>query len=92
MSTTQQRAIAAGFLHAMKDPDVLAKWDKAKSSHEQLSSLIADTMGLKDKPTKDDIKAMHDYAEESLQKQHAELREAQPNAPHSVGFAFTSQQ
>ena len=92
MSTTQQRAIAAGFLHAMKDPEVMAKWEKAKGNHDQLTGLIADTMGLKEKPTKDDMKAMHDYAEESLQKQHAELRDAQPNAPHTVGFAFTSQQ
>lgn len=91
MATTQQGAVAAGFIHALRDPAVLAKWNEAKENQEQLCGLIRDTLGLAETPSKSDLDAMKEHAEATLQNEHAALKAVQPKAPHTVGYGFSVQ-
>lgn len=88
MATTQQTAIAAGFLHALSDPNVLAQWQNAKSDTTKLCALIQQTLGLAHAPSAADLAAMRDYAEQNLQDEHADLLAKQPNGPHIVGEGY----
>ncbi len=91
MATTKQKAIAAGFLHALRDPQVFSKWQAAKQDPDKLRGLVKDTMGLDQAPTVDDMNAMKTHAESALKPEHEALLKEQPNAPHAVGFGFTMQ-
>lgn len=91
MASIRNRAIAAGFLHALHDPDVLAKWQAAKNDSASLRALIADTLGLAQAPSEADLNEMKTHSEASLQKEHQELIKAQSGAPHAVGEGFTVQ-
>lgn len=88
MATVQQGAIAAGFLHALSDPGVLADWQNAKSDTSKLCALIQKTLGLAQAPSASDLAAMRDYAEKNLQNEHADLLENQPSGPHLVGEGY----
>jgi hypothetical protein len=88
MANVQQAAIAAGFLHALRDAGVLAEWQNAKGDSSKLCALIQKTLGLAQTPSAADLAAMRDYAEKNLQSEHAELLEQQPNGPHIVGFSY----
>lgn len=92
MTTTTQNAVAAGFLHALQDPDVLQKWQDCKGDSSKLRTLIKDTLGLSELPSEADLAAMKAHAELALQAEHANLVAKQPNGPHVVGIAFTAQQ
>ncbi len=92
MATSKQKAIAAGFLHALQNPEVLAKWQSAKGDSLKLRTLIKDTLGLAELPSEADLDAMRSHADEALQDEHQRLLEKQPNAPHVVGNGFTVQQ
>ncbi len=92
MATVQQKAIAAGFLHALQDPAVLEKWQDAKGDSMKLRTLIKDTLGLSQLPSEADLDAMRGHAEEALQEEHKTLLEHQEHAPHVVGNGFTVQQ
>ena len=91
MASIRNRAIAAGFLHALHDPDVLAKWQAAKNDSAKLRGLISETLGLAQAPSETDLDEMKSHSEASLQKEHQELVKAQPEAPHVVGAGFTVQ-
>ena len=92
MATTKQKAVSAGFLHALQDPEVLQKWQAAKNDSVKLRTLIKDTLGLSDLPTEADLDAMRDHAEQALLNEHQTLLSKQPTAPHVVGNGFTVQQ
>lgn len=91
MATTKHKAIAAGFLHALQDPEVLKKWQEAKGDSLKLRTLIKETLGLAELPSEADLDAMRGHAEESLQNEHKSLVAKQPNAPHVVGNGFMVQ-
>lgn len=92
MATTKQKAIAAGFLHALQDPEVLKKWQEAKNNSLKLRTLIKDTLGLAELPSEDDLNAMRGHAEAALQEEHRKLTEACKDAPHVVGEGFMVQE
>ena len=92
MATTKQKAVAAGFLHALQDPEVLQKWQAAKNDSLKLRALIKDTLGLAELPSEADLDAMRAHADEALKNEHQTLMSKQPNAPHVVGAGFTVQQ
>lgn len=91
MANIQHKAIAAGFIHALHDPAVFAKWEAAKDNPAALTKLIQETLGLAQAPSASDMDEMKAYAEQHLQDDHASLTEAQPNAPRTVGYMFTMQ-
>lgn len=92
MTTTTQKAVAAGFLHALQDPDVLQKWQDCKGDSTKLRTLIKDTLGLSELPSEADLDAMKSHAESTLQAEHANMVAKQPKGPHVVGIAFSVQQ
>ncbi len=92
MATSKQKAIAAGFLHAMQDPEILQKWQAAKNDSMKLRALIKDTLGLAELPSEADLDQMRAHAEQALQSEHQTLLSKQANAPHVVGNGFTVQQ
>ncbi len=94
MTTTQRRAVAAGFLHALQtSPDVYQEWSGiAKDDYAAIGALVQKTMGLSAAPTQDDIVAMAQYIDSNLQ-QHVDAIKAQHlDAPHHVGFMAMMQQ
>jgi len=91
MATVQHAAIAAGFLHALRDPETFAKWQACQDDPEAMRALIQTTLGLAQPPSDPDMKEMREYAEANLQEEHAKLTEQQVNAPHVVGLVYTTQ-
>ncbi len=91
MATVQHAAIAAGFMHALRDPGTFAKWQAAQNDSAALKELIQTTLGLSQPPSDADMEQMRQYAEENLQDEHAKLTGEQANAPRAVGFAYTMQ-
>ena len=91
MATVQHAAIAAGFMHALRDPETFAKWQAAKNDPTKIKQLIQSTLGLAQAPSDADIEEMRKYSEENLQDEHSRLTKEQVNAPHVVGFAYTMQ-
>jgi len=91
MNETQRAAAAAGFLHALRDPDVLARWQDAVTDSASLRELIGSTLGLAAVPSEDDLAAMKTHAEEQLAGAHERLIAEAPDAPHAVGMGFSVQ-
>lgn len=91
MATVQHAAIAAGFMHALADPDTFAKWQAAQNNPQALKQLIQTTLGLAQPPSDEDMEQMRQYAEEHLQDEHAKLAAQQTNTPRVCGFAYTMQ-
>ncbi len=91
MAKIQHAAIAAGFMHALRDPDTFAKWQAAQNDPAALAQLIQTTLGLAQPPSAQDMQEMRAYAEEHLQDEHQKLTQEQVNAPHTVGFMYTMQ-
>lgn len=91
MANTRQSAIAAGFIHALRDPHVLAAWQRSKGSERELSELIQKTLGLSEPPSPGDMQAMKSYAESHLVEEHKALAASQADAPHVVGMTFEAQ-
>ena len=90
-ASTQLKAIAAGFMHALRDPEVFAKWDAAKNDLNALAKLVQSTLGLAQTPSASDMDDMRAYAEAHLQDEHAVHQEKETRTPHMVGYAFTMQ-
>lgn len=91
MATVQHAAVAAGFLHALRDPDTFAKWQAVQNDPIALTKLIQDTLGLAQPPTAEDMEEMRKYTQEHLQDEHERLTQEQVNAPRVVGFSYTMQ-
>ena len=91
MANIRHGAIAAGFMHALRDPEVFAKWQAAKNDQNALASLIQSTLGLAQAPSASDMDEMRKYAEQHLTEHHADIAESEEKTPHAVGFAFTTQ-
>jgi hypothetical protein len=91
MANVQHAAVAAGFLHALRDPDVFAKWQAAQNDPDALKKLIQTTLGLAQPLSDADMEEMRKYAEEHLQDEHQKLLEEQPNGPRTVGMGYTTQ-
>lgn len=94
MTETQQRAVAAGFLHALQSsPDLYAQWQGiAKDDFVAIGSLVQKTLGLHESPTKADLHAMASYVDANLKDQVAIVQAANENAPRHVGFIVLMQQ
>ena len=95
MTETQQRAIAAGFLHALEtSPDLYHEWQAiAKDNLDAIGALVQKTMGLQTAPTKSDLDAMANYVDAALKSNVASIQAANANAPRHVGFiVFLMQQ
>jgi hypothetical protein len=90
-ATIHQKAIAAGFMHALRDPGVFKQWDASKNDLNALAKLVQSTLGLAQTPSAADMEAMRAYTEEHLQDEHAIHQETESRTPHAVGYAFTMQ-
>lgn len=91
MANVQHAAIAAGFMHALHDPETFAKWQAVRNDPAAIGKLMQETLGLAQAPSAADIEAMREYAETHLRDQHEKIKEQNEDAPHTVGFAFTMQ-
>jgi len=90
----QRKAAAAGFLHALQQsPETFNTWLKSpKGDHEQMGSLIQKTLGLEQKPTKDDIAAMGQHVSGHLVDQAQKVQALHADVPRSVGNIIGTQQ
>jgi len=94
MTDVQQRATAAGFLHALQTtPALFNEWNAiSKDDDAAIGALIQKTMGLSSAPTKADLHAMAAYIDAHLGEQVTALRQSNPQAPSHVGEIFMMQQ
>ncbi len=94
MTDVQQRATAAGFLHALHTtPALYTEWNAiAKDNYAAIGALIQKTMGLAQAPSKDDLTAMATYIDAHLGDEVTALRASKPEAPAHVGFIAVMQQ
>jgi hypothetical protein len=94
MNDIQQRATAAGFLHALHtSPEVYKEWSDAKQDdHAAVGKLVQKTVGLADAPGKSDLEAMAKYIDGHLKTEVGAFHAAHPAAPHHVGAVFLMQQ
>ncbi len=94
MTDVQQRAIAAGFLHALHTtPALFNEWNAIpKDDDVAIGALVQKTMGLSSAPTKADLTAMATYIDASLGEQVQAFRQSHPQAPSHVGDIFLMQQ
>ncbi|NNM99244.1 MAG: hypothetical protein HKL91_05565 [Candidatus Eremiobacteraeota bacterium] len=93
MNDVAQRAVAAGFLHALQTtPALFDQWMKtAKDDTAAIGALVARTLGLAQVPNADDLHAMAHYVDSSLQEQVRSVQAANPSAPNHVGFIVAMQ-
>lgn len=94
MTDVQQRAVAAGFLHALQTtPALFKEWNAiAKDDNVAIGALIQKTMGLTQAPSKDDLHAMAAYIDSNLGDQVQALRQTHPETPAHVGVVTLMQQ
>jgi hypothetical protein len=94
MTDVQQRAIAAGFLHALQTtPALFQEWNAIpKDDASAIGALIQKTMGLTQAPSSSDLHAMAAHIDASLGDQVNALRASNPDAPSHVGEVFLTQQ
>jgi hypothetical protein len=94
MTEIQQRATAAGFLHALHtSPELFKEWSNVKKDdYAELGRLIQKTVGLSAAPTSADIHAMAAYIDGHLQKESSAFHEAHPEVSHNVGTIAMMQQ
>ena len=94
MNDAQRKAAAAGFLQALsQSKETFATWMKTpKDDHEAIGGLVQRTLGLEEKPSKDDLHAMAEHVDSHLQGQVAEVQANDANAPKHVGFILLMQQ
>jgi len=94
MTDVQQRATAAGFLHALQTtPALFQEWNAIpKDNYAAIGALIQKTMGLTQAPSKDDLNAMATYIDKSLGAQVGALRASNPETPSHVGVLVLMQQ
>jgi hypothetical protein len=94
MTEIQQRATAAGFLHALHtSPELFKEWmSEKKDDYAALGKLIQKTVGLAETPSAADIKAMASYIDAHLKTESDAFHKAHPEAPHHVGDIALMQQ
>lgn len=94
MNDVQQRATAAGFLHALQtSPALFAEWNAIpKDDYAAIGSLVQRSMGLAQAPSKDDLYAMATYVDAHLNDQLNALRASNPSTPSHVGGFVLMQQ
>jgi hypothetical protein len=94
MNDVQQRAAAAGFLHALRTtPALYDEWKAMnKSDAPSIGQLVQKTLGLVQTPTKDDLQAMATHIDRHLREQVAEIQTADASSPRHVGFILIMQQ
>lgn len=93
MNDVQQRATAAGFIHALHtSPELFKEWMGTKDDDAAIGRLVQKTLGLAQAPDKQDLHAMAAYVDAHLKDDVAEFHAAHPSAPHHVGMLFLTQQ
>lgn len=94
MNDLQRKAAAAGFLHALtQSKDTFSQWMKTpKDDHEAIGGLVQHTLGLAQKPSKDDLHVMAQHVDAHLGDQAAKVQAQDANAPHHVGLILLMQQ
>ena len=94
VNDTQRKAAAAGFLHALRQsPDTFSTWLKtAKDDHEAIGGLVQQTLGLAQKPSKDDLVQMSQHIGTELKDQVEKVQALDANVPRSVGNIIFMQQ
>jgi hypothetical protein len=86
-------AIAAGFMHALRDPAVYAAWEKIdKSDAAAVGAFVQQTLGLAQTPSASDLSTMATYADQHLAAEHEHVKGLQKGSPHNCGQYFSSQQ
>jgi hypothetical protein len=90
----QRKAAAAGFLHALtQSQQTFSDWMKTpKDDHEAIGGLVQRTLGLSQKPTKDDLTAMAQHVSTNLQAQVQQVQAQDANVPKHVGLVLFMQQ
>ena len=93
MTTVQQQAVAAGFLHALgASPDLYNDLEKIpKHDADAIGAFIAKTLGLAQAPSVSDLTAMAAYANASLQEQAQKIAPLAASESTSVGMMFFMQ-
>jgi hypothetical protein len=77
MNDTQQKAHAAGFIHALRESaDVRNHWYDFRKARDWdgLCAYIGSTLGLKDAPNRQDLDAMYQHAQDTLVQQMTEVQ------------------
>ncbi|MGA7571403.1 MAG: hypothetical protein WBG27_04175 [Candidatus Aquilonibacter sp.] len=94
MNDVQQRAAAAGFIHALHtSPELFNEWMGTKKDDDvAIGKLVQKTLGLAQAPDKQDLHAMATYIDAHLKDEVTKFHAAHPTAPHHVGIAFLMQQ
>lgn len=94
MTEIQQRATAAGFLHALHtSPDLFKEWmGIKKDDYAAIGKLIQKSVGLAETPSTSDIHAMASYIDAHLKSEAGAFAAAHPEAPHHVGSIALMQQ
>jgi len=94
MTELQQRATAAGFLHALhSSPELFKEWSGIeKDDYAAIGKLVQKTVGLAETPSSADIHAMAAYVDSHLKEEADKFHKAHADAPHIVGtFALMQQ-
>lgn len=94
MTGAQQRATAAGFLHALQTtPELFEQWNAlSKDDDAGVGALIQRTFGMSQPPARADIEAMAVYIDGHLAQQVKAVAASNAEAPGHVGFIFLTQQ
>jgi hypothetical protein len=94
MNDVQQRAVAAGFLHALQTtPALFEEWNAIpKTDDVAIGALIQKTMGLTQAPSKDDLTAMATHIDKNLGDQVNAIQSTFKAAPSHVGLVYVMQQ
>lgn len=91
MNTIQREAVAAGFIEALSNAEVLAAWQAANADSAALRNLIRTTLGLAQTPSEDDLAAMQAFADKMLADGGGRLTIPLPDGPNIVGMGFSVQ-
>ncbi|NNM99811.1 MAG: hypothetical protein HKL91_08445 [Candidatus Eremiobacteraeota bacterium] len=93
MTTLQQQAVAAGFLHVLgASPNLYSELEKiSKHDTAAVGAFIAKTLGLAQPPNASDLAAMAAYADDALHDQAEKIKESGLAAPTTVGMMFFMQ-
>lgn len=78
MNDIQCKAMAAGFVHALKESsDLRDRWVEIRKSEDWVSLrlLIGQTLGTAKEPTEEDLKTMREHCSKRLGSEISELQQ-----------------
>lgn len=88
MTEEERRKAAQGLIEAVKTNDAVHNhWASLdRDDVDGHAKWVQQSLNLPEKPSEDDLKAMHAYAKTELAPQIKEMRDARPEAPFVAGL------